>query len=176
MKKTLLIVFVTVCICSLCGIFYLMCNNGNPDAEMDVVVGDSESEDANINENDEFQFNEVKILDVNDNLITEEGGWYIVSDDIKLQISYRGAADAVSVFYIPTGTQMLSKREQLVVYSLYEEGAMGIEFQTSDEEVEGKKIVINVSLEEISGTGHLYVMLEDEEKGIFSEHYNVSIE
>ena len=81
------------------------------------------------------------------------------------------------MFYIPTGTQMLSKREQLAEYSLYEEGARGIEFQASDKEVEGKTIVIDVPLEKISGTtGHIYVMLEDGEKSIFSEHYNVSIE
>lgn len=175
-EKNFLIFLVIICVCSLGGMFYFMYNNGNPDANMNAAPGDSESEDAGINENDEFQFNKIEILDVNDKLITEDGGWYIVSGGIKLQICYKGVPEAVSVFYMPTGTQMLSKRKQLAVYSLYEDGAEGIEFKSSDKEVEGEEIVINVLLEEISGTGHIYVMLENEDKGIFSERYNISIE
>lgn len=176
MKKKFFILFAIICVCGLGGRLYLMHNNENPDAEMKVNIGVSESDDGSINENDKFQFHKIEILDVNGKLIAEEGGWYIVSGDIKLQICYKGVPEVVSVFYIPTGTQMLSKREQLAVYSLYEEGAKGIEFQASDKEVEGKTIVIDVPLEKISGTGHIYVMLEDEEKGIFSEHYYVGIE
>lgn len=119
MKKIVYIfppLFVLACV--LCGLFILRSNR----------------ETADINEKNLFQFTQIEILDANDNVIHDDGGWYIVPKNIKLKICYNGAPDIVSVFYIPTGTQMSSKREQLVVYSLYEEGNEGIRFESSEEE------------------------------------------
>lgn len=114
-------------------------------------------------------------MDAEGNPLEQGGdGWYSVSRDIKMQITYQGEESAISVFFIPTGTQMISRREQLAVYDPYEEGANGITI-VAKEGFE-KTVIISVPVEKISA-GQVYVMLEGvNEAVISSEQFNIFYE
>lgn len=175
MKKAMYVILAVVVLLGVfCGGAYLGKNSGVKDTEQDVSTSGGESEVPDDNDIKQFETTKIEILDQGDNVVAEDGGWYMVSNGMKLRICYVGAPEVVSVFYIPTGSQMLSQRKQLAVYSLYEEDDVRIKFESSEDDV--KRVVVEVPLEGLPETGHLYVMLEDERSAVISETYNICIE
>ncbi len=175
MKKAMYVILAVVVLLGVfCGGAYLGKNSRVKDTEQDVSTSGGESEVPDDNDITQFETTKIEILDQGDNVVAEDGGWYMVSNGMKLRICYVGAPEVVSVFYIPTGSQMLSQRKQLAVYSLYEEDDVRIKFESSEDDV--KRVVVEVPLEGLPETGHLYVTLEDERSAVISETYNICIE
>lgn len=123
-----------------------------------------------------MQIFEMQLLDDYGNEISDDGGgWYILAEQFQIQLDFQGEVDAITVFFIPTGSSTLSHRQQLVVHPLYDTEDQGIEIFSSEYGEKAKRAIFDVVME-MGWSGQLYVMIENMENAAFSEQINVSME
>lgn len=123
-----------------------------------------------------MQILEMQILDAYGNEIPDDGGgWYILSGQFQIQMDFQGDAEAITVFFVPTGSSMLAYRQQVVVYPIYDEEVQGIKIISAENSDETMRVIFDVVIE-TGLNGQLYVMVENMEKAVFSEHINISVD
>lgn len=123
-----------------------------------------------------LQILDMKILDGSGNEISDDGGgWYILNGPFQVQLDFQGEAEAVTVFFVPTGSSMLAHRQQIAVYPLYDEEAAGMKIVSPGKNDGTMRVALDAAVE-AGLAGQLYVMVEDMEGAVFSERLNVSAE
>lgn len=122
-----------------------------------------------------LQILDIQILDTYGNEIPDDGGWYILSAHFQIQTDFQGEAEAITVFFVPTGSSMLAYRQQVIVYPIYDEESQDIKIISVENSDEIMEAIFPVVLE-TGLSGQLYVMVENMEKAVFSEHINISVD